>query len=177
MKKMVSVIACAAVLVAVGCSQENPSSPTANSETTAAVDGSQYLLAAEPAGAADVIKLRQDVQSGDEVVMVGRIGGSLDPWVDGWAAFTIVDQSLKACSDIPGDACSKPWDYCCETEKLPSSTALVRIVDDQGQTIQADAKQLLNVQELSTVVIQGKAKRDESGNLMVLASGVFVKQK
>ena len=41
--------------------------------------------------------------------------------------------------------------------------------------VKADAKQLLGVKELSTVVVQGKAARDEAGNLTVLASGVFVK--
>jgi hypothetical protein len=30
---------------------------------------------------------------------------------------------------------------------------------------------------LSTVVVKGKAKRDEAGNLTVLATGVFVKKK
>ena len=43
--------------------------------------------------------------------------------------------------------------------------------------MEADAKRLLDVKELSTVVIQGKAQRDEAGNLTVLARGVFVKKK
>ena len=98
-------------------------------------------------------------------------------WIDGRAAFSIVDESLKACSDIPGDECPKPWDYCCETDKLPSATALVKVVDESGSLVQADAKQLLDVQELSTVVIKGQAQRDPAGNLTVLASGVFVKVK
>ena len=38
----------------------------------------------------------------------------------------------------------------------------------------ADARELLKVQELSTVVVRGKAQRDESGNLTVLANGVYV---
>jgi hypothetical protein len=32
------------------------------------------------------------------------------------------------------------------------------------------------VKELSTVVIKGKAQRDDAGNLTVLANGVFVKK-
>jgi hypothetical protein len=39
-------------------------------------------------------------------------------WIEGRAAFSLVDQSLKACSDVEGDDCPVPWDYCCETEKL-----------------------------------------------------------
>ena len=39
-----------------------------------------------------------------------------------------------------------------------------------------DARELLKVKELSTVVIKGKAKRDADGNLTVLANGVYVYQ-
>ena len=39
-----------------------------------------------------------------------------------------------------------------------------------------DARELLKVKELSTVVIKGKAKRDADGNLTVLANGVYVKK-
>ena len=50
------------------------------------------------------------------------------------------------------------------------------IVDENGRTVKADAKNLLNVKELVTVVVRGKAKRDEKGNLTVLANGVFVRK-
>lgn len=42
--------------------------------------------------------------------------------------------------------------------------------------MKADAKLLLKVKELSTVIVKGKAQRDAAGNLTVLASGVFVKK-
>jgi hypothetical protein len=43
--------------------------------------------------------------------------------------------------------------------------------------LKADARQLLNVKEMTTVVIKGKAQRDDAGNLTILASGVFVKSE
>ncbi|MBM82617.1 MAG: hypothetical protein CMJ78_18800 [Planctomycetaceae bacterium] len=135
------------------------------------------MLNEEPDGAADVIKAREQSKDGEEVILVGRIGGGENPWIEGRAAFTVVDGSLKACSDIPGDDCPIPWDYCCETDKLPPSTALVKVVDDSGSLIKTDAKKLLDVKELSTVVVKGKAQRDDDGNLTVLATGVFVKKK
>jgi len=141
------------------------------------IDGSAFLLTEEPTGAGDVIAVREQAQDGDQVTVVGRIGGSDNPWVDGRAAFSIVDGSLKACSDIEGDTCRKPWDYCCETAKLPTATALVKVVDENGELVKADARKLLGVQELSTVIIRGKAQRDEANNLTVLASSVFVKKK
>ena len=171
MKRIALVTSCLA-LFAWGCAEE-PSPPAADS---AAVDGSAYLLNEEPAGAQEVIAARESAADGDDVAVVGRIGGGKNPWVEGQAAFTLVDNSLKACSDIPGDKCPVPWDYCCETPKLPTSTALVKVVDDNGDLVKADARKLLGVTELSTVVVEGKAQRDEEGNMTVLARHVYVKK-
>lgn len=163
----------AALLVATtGCK------PAVDSDApdAASVDGSKYLLGAEPDGAQDVIAVRKSAQNDDEIVVVGRIGGRENPWVDGLAVFTIVDPSLEACSDIPGDNCEKPWDYCCcAPDKLAASTALVQVVDETGQPVAQGAKELLAVKELDTVVVKGKASRDEEGNLEVLASGLYVR--
>ncbi len=162
----------------VGC-EKNSSTQTVQPSiaNTASVDGEKFLLTAEPDGAEDVIRVREVAKDDDAVVIVGRIGGSANPWIEGRAAFSIVDGSLKACSDIPGDSCKKPWDYCCETLKLPTSTAFVKVVDENGDVVKADARELLKIKELSTVVVQGKAKRDDAGNLTVLATGVYVKKK
>lgn len=165
-------LAFAAVVVS-GCTQDSPEPGERSS--LPAIDGSTYVLSAEPAGATPVISAREQSQDGDDVVLVGRIGGSANPWIDGRAAFSIVDPSLKACSDIPGDECPKPWDYCCETTRLPGSTALVKFVDEAGRPLKADARKLLNVKELQTVVVRGKAQRDDAGNLTVLATGLFVR--
>lgn len=168
------------VIVFAGCSrdtvsQSNPDQP-ATSIPSATV-GSEVLLTSEPEGAGDVLAIRQQAADGDDVVVVGRIGGSENPWIDGRAAFSIVDRSLKACSDIEGDGCPKPWDYCCETSRLADASALVKVVDAEGNLIAADPKQFLDVTELSTIVAKGKAQRDEAGNLTILASSIYVKAK
>ena len=159
-----------------GCSQEPaPETATSTSPETSAIDGSHLLLSAEPEGAAPVIAAREQTKDGDDVVLVGRIGGSANPWIEGRAAFSVVDPTLKACSDIPGDECPKPWDYCCETDKLPAATAFVKFVDADGRPLKADARELLGLKELQSVVVKGKAQRDEAGNLTVLADGLFVR--
>jgi len=140
------------------------------------VDGSAYLLKTEPDGGQNVIAARKTSKDRGDVVVVGRIGGSESPFVSGLAAFEIVDPSLKACSDIPGDECPKPWDYCCELDKLSMSKVLVKVVDQEGKVLMSDARKLWNLKELQTVVVTGKAQRDEAGNLTVLASGVFVRK-
>ena len=103
---------CCATLIVAGCSQQPAATEPASSAPSAAVDGSVYLMAAEPEGAAGVIQVRQAAQDQDDVVIVGRIGGSENPWIDGRAAFSIVDPSLKSCAEIGSDQCPKPWDYC-----------------------------------------------------------------
>lgn len=157
----------------VGCGQEQTAEPRPSAES---VDGSQYLLSEEPQDANDVIAVRESAQNDEPVVVVGRIGGSRDPWVEGRAAFSIVDLSLKACSDIEGDKCKMPWDYCCQTDLLPDATVLVKVVDESGELIGTDSRDLLSVKELDTVVVNGKAKRDNAGNLTVLASKLYVKR-
>lgn len=173
MMKSVSYAACCGLVLAIaGCANES-----VETEPTTDRDGAKFLMSEEPAEAQEVIHVRENAKHGDDVLIVGRIGGGANPWIDGRAAFTIVDNSLKACSDIPGDQCEQPWDYCCETGKLPSSTALVKVVDEQGNLVKADARQLLHVKELSTVIARGEAQRDDDGNLTVLARAVYVKQK
>jgi len=174
MRVFVSIVAgwTLAVLVA-GCSQDGDQN--CGSATSVEVDGSLYLLSSEPDGARSVIDSREHAKHGDEMVIVGRIGGSTDPWVEGVAAFLIVDESLKACSDIEGDTCPIPWDYCCETDKLPDAKVLVKLIDTDGQVVRANAKQVLKLKELDTVVIRGAAERDDVGNLTVLASRLFVR--
>jgi hypothetical protein len=158
----------------VGCAVQSTSQPAAP-QAAASAEGEKFLLAEEPAGAADVRDAREKAQDNEDVVVVGRIGGSENPWVAGRAAFSIVDRSLLACSDREGDNCPYPWDYCCETDKLPTSTAMVKVVDDNGTLVAADARELLGVKELQTVVVRGKAQLDEAGNLTVLASGLYIK--
>ncbi|MEX0587007.1 MAG: hypothetical protein WD176_10205, partial [Pirellulales bacterium] len=91
-----------------GCSRKPTPAPVAKASAAPhrqpSADGEKYRLDSEPAGAQDVAAVRADAADGDDVVVVGRIGGDVDPWVEGRAAITIVDTSIRACSDIPGDA-------------------------------------------------------------------------
>ena len=160
-----------------GCGDEPP-----GPDAAARIDVTPYLLAELPESAREVKAVYEDGAEnggevkGSEVVMVGRIGGSLDPWIDGRAAFNIVDRSVKACSDIPGDTCPTPWDYCCTRDDLPGAMALVKVVDSSGRLLAADARSLFGMKELQTVYVRGTASKDKNGNLVVLATAVYVKK-
>ena len=163
-----------AIATLVGCGAQSPA-PQAAARPAATQAGAQYLLASEPAGVRSILQVRDESKNGDEVVLVGRIGGDVNPWVEGRAAFSLVDLSARACSDIPGDNCPTPWDYCCETDKLVKGKTLIKFVGSDGKPVATDARELLGVKELDTLVVQGKAQRDGSGNLTILASKIFVR--
>src|ERR1019366_2624954 len=124
-----------------------------------------------------VIQVREQAKEGDAVVIVGRVGGSREPCVKGRAAFTIVDPSYLSC-DENGETCETPWDYCHATkEEMTRATAMIKFVDAQGKTLPNDSKDFLGIEPLQTVVVQGRAKRDETGNLTVLAEGIFIRPR
>ena len=165
-----------ALLFFLGCSDSTKSGPAVS---LAAVDPAPFLLASEPDEVVGVIAARESAENEAPVVVVGRIGGGLNPWVESLAAFQIVDNSLIACSDekAEGEACScpTPWDYCCHTDKLPNAMALVRFEDSQGKVVTEDARSLFGIKELQSVVVKGVAKRDDAGNLTIVANGMFVR--
>jgi len=156
-------------LIMIGCG-------TADTEqqSGASGEGSKYLASSEPSGGTEVIEAKEAVQDGEDVTVVGRIGGQMNPWIEGFAAFQIVDPDLKACSDTEGDQCPYPWDYCCEP-RVNEGSAIVKVVDEQGNPVSTDARKLLGVKELQTVVVSGKAQRDDSGNFTILADKVYVR--
>lgn len=162
------VIVTASVIAGCGTSSSSPNTTAAPS-----ADGARYRLTAEPAGAKGVKQVRGDSKDDDEIIVVGRIGGDANPWIDGQAAFLVVDTELKPCSSEEG--CPTPWDYCCDSNSLPENKAMVKVIGEDGKPVAVDARKLLGLKELQTVVVHGRARRDESGNLTVLADGVYVR--
>jgi hypothetical protein len=149
---------------------------SAVSATTASVNGEKFLLADEPDGAIGVIEARDTAEDGQPIVIVGRIGGAENPWIEGRAAFTLLDASMALVADgtesEEGEICLGD---CCAEER-GKCTTLVKVVDADGKLVAADSRKLLGVTEADTVVVQGKASKDESGNFTVLAQGVFVRR-
>ncbi|MEX2137668.1 MAG: hypothetical protein WD894_00275 [Pirellulales bacterium] len=172
MYKMLALLVLIAA-IAVGCGRRQ-SDPDNDAELTAV--GEQYLIEQEPADAQPVAEAIQGEDEA-EVTVVGRIGGEENPWVEDLAAFTIVDPSLKACSDIPGDMCEKPWDYCCESpDTLQTHSVTVKFADEKGTIVPVDARKLFGVEPLQTVVIKGKLRKDKSGKTAVVAEKMYVKR-
>lgn len=170
----IAVFCALATPLATGCgSQSNASTQSSNASVQ--VDGAKYLLAEEPQGAVGVIEARQLSEDGQDLVLVGRIGGAANPWVEGRAAFTLLDPSMLVVDPSEGMAegqlCT---DDCCATERLECTT-LVKFVDASGALVAIDARKLLGVSEDDMVVVRGTAKRDKSGNFQLLATGLYIR--
>jgi len=155
-----------------GCSEGQNEPPSAAADPSG--QESSYVVDTEPPGALAVGAARKTVEDEEEVVLVGRVGGSANPFVNGIAAFTIVDLKVPHCPDHEG--CPTPWDYCCKQDQVKENIAMIKLVDQQGKLVTEDARQVLGVEPLDAVVIHGKAKRDETGNLALLADQVFIRE-
>lgn len=137
-------------------------------------DGSAFLLKSEPASSVGISQAKKDVKDGDSVTLVGRIGGSKEPFNATLANFTIVDLDIPHCP--PEEGCPHPWDYCCTQNQVTTGSASVDIVGTDGEIVASEPKSLLGVKELDVVVVEGTAKLSESGQLSVLAKKVFVRK-
>lgn len=136
-----------------------------------------FFLMEPPAAIVDVSAARQGgaLKAGDTVVLRGRIGGSQSPFVEGRAVFTLVGRGIKACSDVPGDRCPRPWDYCCATrEEVLANSVTVQVVDEKGQPMRSGMKGRRGMKELSELVVVGKVSAVSGQGVVVDATGMWV---
>ncbi len=160
----------------VGCGKSSESTATATSMAAPSIDSSLFLLPEEPAGAVGVIVARESAEDGKPLVLVGRIGGAANPWIEGRAAFTLLDASMAVVAEGEDSTESELcMGDCCATERLDCTT-LVKIVDSQGKLVPVDSRKLLGLKESDMVVLQGTAKKDKNGNFVMLAKGIYVRK-
>jgi hypothetical protein len=148
-----------------------PDRSRTRTDPAALAEGKKYLLPSEPAGSKGVIEVRTGAKDGDEVAVVGQVGGSDRPFTEGRATFLLVDPSLKVSCD-----CDCPWDFCEYPKKeLAAARLSVKFVDPDGKTLRTGAREMFGIEELSTVVVKGKVRRDDKDNVVVIADGLFVR--
>ena len=172
-------LACAliATVALSGCtSKEDPvqKDPAASSGLPA-----ELMLSAAPAGAKPLGEVKQSAKQGDEITFVARVGGTLNPFIDGRATMVVIDPSLDSCADMgDDDHCSTPWDYCCEPrDSLTANSATVQIVGADGKPLPLGLKGQSGIEELVTITVVGTvAEKNEEGLMIVNASGVHVKK-
>jgi hypothetical protein len=164
-----------AAAFAVGCNQA-PDTEATSFTIASPATASKYMLTEEPDEAVGVIEARESASDGEKIAVVGRIGGAISPWVNGRAAFTLLDASMVLVAEgtDTGDDQICTGD-CCATERA-HATMLVKIVDATGRVLEIDSRRLLGIAENDMVVVCGRATKDKSGNVALIADGVFVRR-
>lgn len=122
-----------------GCGQQAVQATSSGAQTQS-IDQANYVLAEEPDGAVGVMIAREDAKDQDDIVLVGRIGGRKNPWIEGRSAFTLIDASMTVVADgTESDGGQLCMDDCCASLRADCTT-LVKVVDDHGQVLPIDAR-------------------------------------
>ena len=141
----------------------------AKSESLTAIDP-QFLLPSEPASSIGVLDFKEKAKAGESVSVSGRVGGGIKPWIEGRAAFLLVDNNAP----LPSAECGPDCPHC--AAEIAASSTVVKFLDNDGKMIAIVSRQLLGIKEQEEVVVSGVAKRDEKGNVAIMASGIFIKR-
>ena len=96
--------------------------------------------------------------------------GAREPFVEGRAVVVIGDEAiLESCDLMESDACTSPWDVCCEkSEDILSGTVLIQVVDADGQLLKHGLKGVEGLTELSRVRVNGTVAPFESGETVTI---------
>jgi len=125
-----------------------------------------------------------------EVTLVGQIGGMPNvwpdlhpnfPWYQGQASFFLVDKKVAAMFAEHAKQHGGSTANCsfCQSlaAKNANAIAVINLVDERGEIIRMDTRELLGLKENQTVVIHGKARLLGGSMLVVDADGVYTRAK
>lgn len=175
---ILTVLLSSSLLPLAGCedsADKRTSGGQAVSQTSAALPIGVILTAA-PADPQNVVEARSKAKAGDEIVVQGRIGGQVRPFVEGRAMFQLVDLSLPTCNMTPGDTCETPWDYCCEPkDQLAAKSVTIQIVGDNGKLLAVDLNGQHGLKPMARVIVRGTVDRKSDEKAIVIqANGIYV---
>jgi len=148
----------------------------------------QQVLAVQKAFIA--AKGRKDAPQTRDVVITGQVGGMPNvwpqlhpkfPWYEGQASFFLVDSKIAAqfANHAKQHGGSNHNCAFCQSlaEKNAHAIAVVNFVDEKGEIIRTDARELLGLKENQTVVIRGKARLLGGAMVVVDADGFYTPTK
>ncbi len=149
-----------------GCGAES-TAPAADPGPTA------WRLSSAPAGAVDVAAAKTTARAGDTLALRGKIGGRMQPLTVESGLMVLMDRAIPSCADNPGDTCTTPWDYCCETpETLRANAATVQLRDADGNPVALPEGAFSALDEL--VVVGTVAPRANDETLVLHATGIHL---
>ena len=158
----------------------------------------QLRLSEEPKDVQQVLAVQKSLVAGRskpnaattrDVVVSGQIGGMLNlwpeqhpkfPWYEGQASFFLVDSKIasKFADHAKHHGAGHNCAFCQSLAvKNATAIAVVNFVDEKGEIIRTDARELLGLKENQTVVVRGKAKLIGGAMLVIDADGVYTRTK
>ena len=150
-----------------GCQQEVQTVPSGE----VLAQRAKFLLDSAPAEPMGVKEAKAAVKEPTEIVLAGTIdAGKQEPWEDGKALFLITETSIAEHDHADGSHDNCPF---CNTAKA-NNLALIKFVDDAGETVAIDARDLFGIAKGQQVIVQGMCNVDPSGTLVVIASGLYI---
>ena len=165
-------------LAMAGCSKKEESTRGSKEAQGAAATAAlpADLFAGEvPDVARSVKDVKADTTATGPVVIHGRIGGRVDPFVDGVAMFLLADRGLKACNELHGHGCPTPWDYCCEPrDSLAARLATVQVLGADGRPVPVDLRGKHGLKPMAEVTITGNIASRDGGSLVINAQKIHV---
>ncbi len=184
--KLSIIVAIVSGLALMSCGQEptvggpDSTTPQTPAVSVPAVTDPALLALISKEKSADVQTIgaikKSGVKAGDTVTIQGRIGGKFNPFVDGYAAMLLADDTvIDACDFNEDDECDLPWDYCCvKKAKRIENMVTVQAVDGDNKVLSGDLKGLDDIKAGSFVVINGTVDAaSNGGNVIINISSVF----
>jgi hypothetical protein len=161
-----------------GCDQGGGDTTASNDVgPTRATIPAAFFTTERPTEVADLIQIKPTAAVGDSVTFLARVGGRVEPFVDGLAIFTVADPSLLSC-ELMGeeDHCPLPWDYCCEPPNgITAGSATIRLAGNSGDPIAANAEGAGGLEPLKFVVVEGVVnERNDEGLFVIDATQIWV---
>lgn len=145
-----------------------------SSKDGGAAASSRFALKADPAakaGELSVAEARLAAPKGP-VVVVGRVQKLLG----GFAAFTLIDASMKYCGETgKEDGCEEPWDYCCYPTEEITSHLLPVAVKENGKEV--EVPKLPELRNLDLVAVAGSLVRAPNGEVSFEATGWYRRER
>lgn len=156
------------VFLLVGCAAEDPQVVTLRQ---------RFLLPEEPTASTSVSDARDAAAEDPDVLFVARVAyDEHEAFVPGRAVL-FVSEILP---EQEGHGGKDHVDNCpfCKRKAAKAPRAAVQFVDESGEPLAVDARELFNVQPGDTVVVRGKGEvLPEANMLQVEADGIYVRDR
>ena len=136
---------------------------------------SKYILTSEPTDAKTPTDIKESLTQPTLISLAGRIeAGDMEPFQAGLASFMIsqLPDATHAGGD-PEHAENCPF---CKRKLKNAPKAVVRFLNDTGEVLAVDSRELLGVSKGDVVVVRGVATYLEPVNTVQIdAEGIFVR--